>query len=373
MSKGVENHDEVSIDLEETESSSTYSNIIDDKDNKEEFYGNKSLKMKDLVEFDVRTYGQITKAEKIRFLIFSIIVILSGIPLLYFTITEKPEDGFCKNQSEESGENDDSNSICIGDYQLLLNAGILVFTFLFLGIVMGIVAVKFRKNVGYTRKSLHFASFFLPFIVNKIAPIEGSISITLLKFWFVLFIYLLATKIVRRKLMPVLLIFRAIDRHQDRPNTLKWMVTQFVASSIVAGLTIYLWEEFGNYRFEKTDDLMLIIILIIGLGDGLAEPVGVKFGKHKYTVRAWRYRGVCCAPAFTRSFEGSATVLLVSLITTSAFYNIFSPLRFVILLLSLPILMTLTEALSPRTWDSPFMFAVGAIVITVALVLPGDC
>ena len=33
-------------------------------------------------------------------------------------------------------------------------------------------------------------------------------------------------------------------------------------------------------------ELVIIIMIINGIGDGLAEPIGIRFGKHKYKIYA---------------------------------------------------------------------------------------
>lgn len=189
---------------------------------------------------------------------------------------------------------------------------------------------------------------------------------TLLKFWLILVVFLLATKIVRRHSRVLLLIFRSIDRPEDRPYTLKWLVTQFIASSIVIAPFVYLWGTWGNFY----SDLSLILVIINGLGDGLAEPVGIRFGKHKYKTRALYYNKKCCSGSFTRSYEGSSVVFIVSVCAIGGFYYIFTTWQLVIALLTVPILMTLTEAFSPRTWDSPFLFGIGALLLTGIVKIP---
>ena len=46
-----------------------------------------------------------------------------------------------------------------------------------------------------------------------------------------------------------------------------------------------------------------------GLGDGFAEPIGRIFGKHKYKATA-----LFSKEKFTRSYEGSACVLIFTMI-----------------------------------------------------------
>jgi phytol kinase len=132
-----------------------------------------------------------------------------------------------------------------------------------------------------------------------------------------------------------------------------------------------------------TDELLLILVLINGLGDGLAEPVGVRFGGKlfsrlpligkrlgKYRVRAWRHQGQCCSGQFTRSWEGSATVWLVSLMALLALNEAFTRWQWIVALIALPPLMALTEARAPRTWDSPFLFLVGGVLLALIMLLP---
>jgi dolichol kinase len=56
--------------------------------------------------------------------------------------------------------------------------------------------------------------------------------------------------------------------------------------------------------YEKTA-LIYITVLVAGFGDGLAEPVGVRFGRHTYTTRA-----LFTDRRYTRSLEGSACILI---------------------------------------------------------------
>ena len=65
--------------------------------------------------------------------------------------------------------------------------------------------------------------------------------------------------------------------------------------------------------------LIFIPILINGLADGLAEPVGITFGKHKYKTRA------CLSTRkYERSYEGSLCVFIVSTIIIAAYYEYIS-------------------------------------------------
>jgi len=98
----------------------------------------------------------------------------------------------------------------------------------------------------------------------------------------------------------------------------------------------------------------MIIIIANGVGDGLAELVGIRFGKRKYTTYA-----LFTQEKYVRSYAGSACVFITTFIAILAFHSYFSPIQFIAAVLTVPILITLAEAFSPHTWDSPLIYAVG--------------
>lgn len=328
----------------------------------------KSLKMKNMVKYDKEVNDEIEKSDKYTLALGLATVIISGLVVIGFLIAESDTIEFCKEDSE--GEY--GGLICVGDFQLFLNAGTLILLFLVVGVLLGVIVTKKHINVGYTRKTLHFMSFFLPFGIDKIFPLEANIWLTILKFWIIMTIFVMAIKIIRRKVKPFLFVFRAIDRPDDRPYTLKWMFTQFIASTLVILPFVYLWDRWTEADDVLYEDLALVLTIINGLGDGLAEPVGVTIGKHKYKTRALWYKGKFWNGSFTRSYEGSFMVLSVSICSLAGFNYIFTTGQLFIAMLTLPIIMTLTEAFAPRTWDSPFLFLIGAAVLTGIVKIPVD-
>ena len=101
---------------------------------------------------------------------------------------------------------------------------------------------------------------------------------------------------------------------------------------------------------------LLIPLIVNGLGDGLAEPIGIRFGKHKYRARALWYGGRICSGNFHRTLEGSACVFFSGVLSVSVLYNEWqSKTRFLIALLSVPTGMTAAEAFATHTWDTPFL------------------
>ncbi len=115
--------------------------------------------------------------------------------------------------------------------------------------------------------------------------------------------------------------------------------------------------------FGKASLIVLIPNLVNQFGDGLAEPVGLRFGKHKYRTRAIYYDGKFWSGNFVRSIEGSAAVFVVTLIILAFYSSAFTPTQYLVTLLLLPPLMTLAEAISPHTGDGPLIALSGCVFL----------
>jgi len=134
-----------------------------------------------------------------------------------------------------------------------------------------------------------------------------------------------------------------------------------MATFPVLCIMLYLLDQ-----YERTA-LIYITVLVAGIGDGLAEPVGVRFGRHKYATRA-----LFSDRKYTRSYEGSACVFLSGVFACLILKGEMSGVELALALGVIPIAMTLAEAFSPHTWDSPFLYLVGGtttiLVIEIASV-----
>jgi phytol kinase len=165
-----------------------------------------------------------------------------------------------------------------------------------------------------------------------------------------------------------MLVFRAYDRAQDRPYTLTWLLTQLGAGyAVILALYLYLQTRGVGVVPEGAEKAILIPIVVNVFGDGLAEPVGIAFGKHKYRARALWYKGKCCAGEFKRTLEGSFVVYLSALLAVipcrTKYLSIFSVPQYAFALALLPPLMSITEAFAPHTWDNPLITLVGAVFL----------
>ena len=153
--------------------------------------------------------------------------------------------------------------------------------------------------------------------------------------------------------------FLSFDRPEDRPNTLLWLSTQITFGYLILIPNIIFFISIGY------GDLILIPILVNGIGDGLAEPVGVRFGRLKYKTYA-----LFSKIKYERTVEGSACVFFTSLIVIIFFHSSFTFAEFFSALIIFPFVMTLAEAFAPHTWDTPFLFLFGFITIYLVKIIP---
>jgi len=206
-------------------------------------------------------------------------------------------------------------------------------------------------KVNYTRKLQHFAAYLVP-LINISDPGQAAPGL-IPKIWeslFVLLVFLLLIKPIREHGKLFMLMFNSLDRPEDRPHTLKWIILGNLLPGLILSLLFcQLFETMGFGEFA------LVIILIIGIGDGLAEPVGIYLGKHKYRIPGW-----FSSRSYIRSIEGSACVFLTSIAIISLFHQYFHSLRELIAaLLVVPVTMTIVEATAPHSMDTPAMMLLG--------------
>ncbi len=216
----------------------------------------------------------------------------------------------------------------------------------------GLLVIHKNVKVNYTRKINHFLLFLIPIYLNRgYAHIEAfdlyAIGALLAVAKFIFYI-----KPVRDRVPFINVMFHSFDRPEDRPHTLKWIVTQTAAGYVVLLPASIIFAHYGLLH------LVVIPILIYGIGDGLAEPVGVRFGRHKYKSYA-----LFTHKSYVRTLEGSAVVFLTGLAVIAAFHSYFTPLQFIVAMTVMPLLLTLVEAYSPHTWDSPTMFFAGYLAL----------
>ena len=248
--------------------------------------------------------------------------------------------------------------------EFFIRAGIKLFITMILALLGGMLCrhycntdskgyITTSKNkwfkVNYTRKIQHFAAYLVPLLSPPTAPL--GILPHLWESLFVLFMFLVLIKPIREFSTFFMLQFNSLDRVEDRPNTLKWIVL----GNMLPGLLIITVFKQIFETYLTLPALATVVVLTVAIGDGLAEPVGTYLGKKKYVVPSWNLKN-----RYVRSYAGSACVYLAAIIFLIIFKDQFAnPQEFWSAILLFPPVMTLSEAFAPHSMDTPIMMLIG--------------
>lgn len=156
--------------------------------------------------------------------------------------------------------------------------------------------------------------------------------------------------VIRRHVPIFRYAFVSWDRLEDRPYSMRYDMIEDV-------LRFLIYIPFIAIVDQKV--ITLIPQLVNEFGDGLAEPVGLRFGKHRYKTKAIWHDGKFWNGEYYRSLEGSAMVFLVTVLTLLFYASEFSSPQLLLSLICLPILLTVAEAISPHTADGPLIGLLG--------------
>lgn len=219
--------------------------------------------------------------------------------------------------------------------------------------------VYYDVKVNYTRKVLHIFYFVWPQLLDtEIIHFPKTILTELWNIAIVFLALIVMLDPIRKQSRFFEFLFKAVDRPEDRPYTNFWFVSQLAACiAIIATMSVF-------FQYVSKENLVFIPLIVLVLGDGLAEPIGVRFGKHKYTVK-----GLFIETRYTRSVEGSMCVWISAIIAVVVYYRDLQKASIVFALCLLPPASTFIEARSPHTWDNPSILVVGYIIIVAAYYL----
>ncbi len=226
-------------------------------------------------------------------------------------------------------------------------------------LICGLAVKRYNFKVNYSRKIVHISYFVIPQLLDTVILYFDKTIYT--ELWNIAIIYVLLISIlevVRSRISLFKILYAAIDRPEDRPFTTFWFITQLTASlPIIMGFSVL----FSNL---DRNNFIFIPLWILAFGDGLAEPVGTKYGYHKYKVK-----GFLVNKEYTRSLQGSLCVYIASLISVLAYYNSLTKSSITFCVVLMPLVMPLVEAYSPHTWDNPIILLTGYIIMTCAYYL----
>lgn len=232
--------------------------------------------------------------------------------------------------------------------------GLLIFS---TQISTGLLVKHKGVKVNYTRKVNHFVLFLFPVLLDSLFPYENSLYTLVISAIVAIIPLLMYVEPIRSRNRVIALMFLSFDRPEDRPHTLRWLLTQTIVGYLVM---IPMGVIFFTMGLEY---LIFIPVLINGLGDGLAEPVGIRYGRHSYNVRA-----LFTEKKYVRTVEGSLCVFMASFLIIFLFGPMFpTQFQLIVALLVVPIVMTIAEAISPHTWDTPLLFLAGYVSLLLIL------
>lgn len=202
-------------------------------------------------------------------------------------------------------------------------------------------------RTGYSRKLFHFFIFTAASIVQSQLGYEGTIvfgsTVSLIIFY----------AIWRGDEFPW---YEAMAREKDAPKRTYYILAPYTAT-LAGGVS-------ANFFFPP--DVALFGYLVAGFGDAIAEPIGVRFGKHHYNVPSLR------AVKSQRSLEGSVAVFLGSLMALfAAMVLIQQPVdaSVALKLILIAFSTALIEAVSPHGWDN-FTLQIGTCLLVHLMVWP---
>jgi len=202
---------------------------------------------------------------------------------------------------------------------------------LYVGFFMKVVGyIHQRKKIAtpYTRKIFHFGTFISAAIIQIISGLPFVILYGTINAILIFYVVYRGDEIS---------FYQAIARSTDGIHKSKFILIPLIMTAF-GGLI-------GNILFGK---LAVIGYLIVGVGDAIGEPIGTKWGRHKYKVPS--LFGV----PVTRSIEGSISVAITSIIfASSGLLVLGTPFNSALILgLICGVVATLTEAISNHGLDN---------------------
>ncbi len=181
---------------------------------------------------------------------------------------------------------------------ILFASPISIAVILSIGYLSGYLKLQKGLKTNYTRKIFHFTIFSTAGLIGLFLGFPGVI---VFGSWAGIFILIII------RLGDGNIFYEGMAREQDSPHRSFYIIVPFLSTAIAGML--------DNILFGQ---VALIGYLVAGWGDAVGEPIGVRFGKHRYRVPSTK-KVVCY-----RSIEGSLAVFITS--TFASFLVLFNVL-----------------------------------------------
>lgn len=200
-----------------------------------------------------------------------------------------------------------------------------------------------------TRKFNHFGVSLISIVLFSFVQLEHTTITAIFTSLGILIIYIISAN---SKHSFVSSIMNSNIRDRDLPNG-----KFFVFLPLITGqVALYFCLITMNPIFVK------IAFCSMGFGDGLAEPIGTKYGKHTYQVKdlLWKKQN-------TKSLEGSAAVLVISFLSSFSLLYIYDFKGFIFTVaisIFYSIFVTFIEAVSPRGLDNFLIILMGSVFLS---------
>ncbi len=198
------------------------------------------------------------------------------------------------------------------------------------GLLSGFLKRQMGWPTGYTRKLFHFLIFFTAAGLHLWG---GMPAVNVLGAGMGIYVFL----IVRAGEGNAF--FEALAREKDFPRRGYFIVLPYLTTALGGLLSNLFFGAFAVMGY-----------LVGGAADAIAEPVGVRFGRHRYRVPSLRK-----VETAERSVEGSASVFIAAFVLSGTALYVLYHLSFPYFLLSAILAagaIAAVEAISPHGADN---------------------
>ena len=214
--------------------------------------------------------------------------------------------------------------------EILIPAAISAVAILGSGILSGALKRRAGWPTGYTRKLFHFLIFFTAVGLHLWG---GMPAVNILGVGMGIYVILIVRAGDRN------FFFEALAREKDSPRRGYFIVLPYLTTALGGLLSNWLFGAFAVMGY-----------LVGGAADAVAEPVSVRFGRHRYRVPSLKKVEIA-----ERSVEGSLSVLVVSIVLSAVFFCAYYHLplsRSLLSSLLLSVVVVFVEAASPHGADN---------------------